>query len=174
MLRSPAQMAVSVTWTSLAGKPATFPPSGHTHLWADITDKPSTFTPSAHTHAWGEITGKPATFPPSTHTHSYNDLTDKPTIPTTGRLVLVGNVTVTETTLLALGLGMKRMTLPLAGITMADVGKLVAVPNGTATTGCEVQNAYPAAAGSVSVGYFTPALGLAATYSIPVAIYRVT
>lgn len=91
-----------------------------------------------------------------------------------GRLVFVGNVVVTETTLLALGLGMKRMTLPLSGITTADMGKLLVVPNGTATTGCEVQNAYPVAANSISVGYFTPALGLAATYSIPVSVYRIT
>lgn len=92
-----------------------------------------------------------------------------------GLLQFVGNVTVSETTLVALGLGMKRMTLPLAGITAADMGRLVAIPNGTATTGCEVQNAYPTAtAGQVSIGYFTPALGLAATYSIPVSIYRIT
>lgn len=92
-----------------------------------------------------------------------------------GLLQFVGNVTVTETTLVALGLGMKRMTLPLTGITAADMGKLVVIPNGTATTGCEVQNAYPTTtAGQVSVGYFTPALGLAATYSIPVSIFRIT
>ncbi len=91
-----------------------------------------------------------------------------------GRLALVGNVTVTETLLLSLALGMKRMTLPLAGITMADMGKLVAVPNGAATTGCELQNAYPASAGNVSIGYYTPLLGVGATYSIPVSIYRIS
>lgn len=88
-------------------------------------------------------------------------------------LQLVGNVVVTETALLALALGMKRMTLPLTGITTADMGKLLVVPNGTATTGCEVQNAYPVAANSVSIGYFTPALGLAATYTIPASVYRI-
>jgi hypothetical protein len=124
---------------------------------------------------WDSLSGKPATFPPAAHTHSYNDLTDKPTIPSSaGRLILVGNVTVTETTLLSLALGMKRMTLPLIGITTADMGKLVAIPNGTSTTGCEVQNAYPVAANSVSIGYFTPALGLGATYTIPVSVYRIT
>lgn len=197
----------ATTWATLEGKPATFPPSAHTHLWADITDKPATFPPSAHTHAWGDITGKPSTFTPSAHTHLWADIADRPAIPAatplgtatpqalgnatagvavaasredhvhplpSGRLVFVGNVVVTETTLLALGLGMKRMTLPLSGITTADMGKLLVVPNGTATTGCEVQNAYPVAANSISVGYFTPALGLAATYSIPVSVYRIT
>lgn len=127
---------------------------------------------------WSSLEGKPSTFPPSAHTHSYNDLTDKPTIPaaapTNGRLTLVGNLNVTETTLLSLALGMKRMTLPLTGITTADMGKLVVIPNGTSTTGCEVQNAYPVAANSVSIGYFTPALGLGATYTIPVSVYRIT
>jgi len=124
---------------------------------------------------WSSLEGKPSTFPPTTHTHSYNDLTDKPTISASaGRLTLVGNVTVTETTLLSLALGMKRMTLSLTGIAIADMGKLVAIPNGTSTTGCEVQNAYPVAANSVSIGYFTPALGLGATYTIPVSVYRIT
>lgn len=131
-----------VTWSSLSGKPASFPPAFHTHPWADVTGKPATFAPAPHTHA--------------------------------GLLQLIGNVNVTETTLLSLALGMKRMTLPLTGITMADMGKLIAIPNGTATTGCEVQNAYPVATNSVSIGYFTPALGLAATYTIPVAVYRIT
>lgn len=94
--------------------------------------------------------------------------------PTTGRLVLIGNVTVTETLLISLSLGMKRMTLALAGITTADNGKLVAVPNGLPSTGCELVNAYPASNGNVSVGYYIPSLGIGATYTIPVAIYRIT
>lgn len=66
------------------------------------------------------------------------------------------------------------MSLPLAGITVADMGKLIAVPNGVPTTGCELQNAYPASAGNVSIGYYTPLLGIGVTYSIPVSIYRIT
>lgn len=90
-----------------------------------------------------------------------------------GRLELIGNVTVTETLLVSLGLGMKRMTLALAGVALSD--KLLAIPNGAPTTGCEGVNAYPGAtAGNVSIGYYTPALGIAASYSIPVSVYRVT
>ena len=160
MLRS-LGIGVRVNWANLPGKPAVFPPASHTHTYGDLTGVPSSFPPAAHSHAWGDITGKPTTFPPAAHTHS-------------GLLQFIGNVTVTETTLLALGIGMKRMTLPLPGVTSADMGKLVVIPNGTATTGCEVQNAYPAGTKSVSIGYYTPALGLATTYSIPVAVYRVT
>ena len=89
----------------------------------------------------------------------------------TGRLALVGNVTVTETLLVSLSLGMKRMTLALSGVTTGD--KLLAIPNGAPSTGCEVVNAYPASANNVSIGYYVPALGIGATYTIPVSVYRI-
>lgn len=82
----------------------------------------------------------------------------------------IGNVTVSETLLVALALGTKRMTKVLTGVGATD--RLLAVPNGAATAGCEVLNATPAGANNVSVSYYTPALGIAATYSIPVSIYR--
>lgn len=90
-----------------------------------------------------------------------------------GRMEFIGNFSVAEQTLIALGLGMKRMTLTVQGVTMADMGKLMVVPNGVPTAGCELQNAYPVAANSVSIGYFTPALGLAASYALPGALYRI-
>ena len=89
-----------------------------------------------------------------------------------GRLEFIGNVTVTETLLLSLAVGMKRMTLALAGVAMGD--KLQLVPNGLPTAGCEGVNAYPASANNVSIGYYTPLLGIGATYTIPCSIYRVT
>ncbi|WP_145923542.1 hypothetical protein [Sphingopyxis macrogoltabida] len=82
----------------------------------------------------------------------------------------IGNVTITETLLVSLSLGMKRVTKALAGVALSD--KLIAVPNGAPSAGCEVINAYPSSAGNVSIGYFVPALGIGATYSIPVSIYR--
>lgn len=39
----------AVDWTSVLNKPATFPPSAHTHVKADITD-------FAHTHVRADIT----------------------------------------------------------------------------------------------------------------------
>lgn len=88
-----------------------------------------------------------------------------------GRLTLVGTVTISETLLVSLSLGMKRKTLALTGVATTDM--LLAIPNGTPTAGCEVVNAYPASTNNVSIGYYTPALGIAATYSIPVSVYRV-
>jgi hypothetical protein len=46
-----------VTWSSVTGKPSTFPPSAHNHPWSDITGKPLTFPPDPHTHAQAEVTG---------------------------------------------------------------------------------------------------------------------
>lgn len=92
--------------------------------------------------------------------------------PTTGRLVLLGTINLTETLLVSLAVGMKRKTFPLAGVTATDT--LLAIPTAAPTTGCEVVNAYPASAGNVSIGYYTPLLGIGATYAIPTAIYKVT
>jgi hypothetical protein len=92
-----------------------------------------------------------------------------------GRLELIGNIVVTETLLISLAVGMKRKDFPLSGVTAADANRLLLVPNGTPTAGCEAVNAYPGAtAGTVSVGYYTPLLGIGATYSIPVSVYRIT
>lgn len=169
---------VQVTWDTLPGKPATFAPAPHTHAWGDVTGKPTSFPPAAHTHAWGEITGKPVSYTPSTHTHLWADITDKPsTYPPAahshpGLLTYLGDINVTETLLISLAVGMKRKTFPLAAVTTSD--KLVLVATGAPTAGCEAVNAYPASAGNVSIGYYTPLLGIGAVYSIPVSVYRIT
>lgn len=67
-------------WDSIVGKPASFPPSAHTHEWEDITDAPEAPT-------WTTLSGKPATFPPTigttastaaagNHTHTISDVDD--------------------------------------------------------------------------------------------------
>lgn len=89
-----------------------------------------------------------------------------------GLAQFIGNVTVAETTLLALGLGMKRMVVTLNGVVATD--RLTFAPTGLATAGCEAVNVYASAANQVTVSYFTPALGLATSYSIPLAVYRIT
>ena len=90
---------------------------------------------------------------------------------TTGRLVFIGNLNVAETLLVSLSLGMKRKTFALAGVGATDT--LAVFPTGAPTTGCEVVNAYPSGAGNVSIGYYTPALGIAAAYTIPISVYKV-
>jgi hypothetical protein len=47
----------TIAWDNIINKPATFPPSAHSHAWADLTDPPATYAPSAHTHPVAEVTG---------------------------------------------------------------------------------------------------------------------
>jgi hypothetical protein len=46
----------TIAWTSVTGKPATFPPTVPI-AWTDLSGVPSTFPPSAHTHPTSEVTG---------------------------------------------------------------------------------------------------------------------
>lgn len=68
-------LGAAVPWESVTGKPATYPPSEHSHSWGDITGKPASFTPASHSHLWDEIVDKPSSFPPSSHTHSASNIT---------------------------------------------------------------------------------------------------
>ncbi|MFE9924258.1 tail fiber domain-containing protein [Streptomyces sp. NPDC005774] len=71
-------LAPTIDWTTIDGRPASFTPAAHNHAWSEVTGKPSTFAPSAHTHPWGDISGKPSTFNPSSHSHSWSSITGKP------------------------------------------------------------------------------------------------
>lgn len=92
--------------------------------------------------------------------------------PTSDRLQLVGNVTISETLLISLSLGIQRKTATLSGIAVGD--KLFFAPNGVPTAGCEAVNVYASATNQVTVSCFMPALGIGATYSIPISVYKVT
>lgn len=80
--------------------------------------------------------------------------------PTTGRLVYVGDVTISETLVLGLTLGIRRKVLSLSGITTADRLTFAAIT--PCAAGCEAINVYPSAANQVTVAYYTPALTIGA------------
>lgn len=63
----------NVKWSSISGKPSTFPPSSHRHPWSAIDDVPLNVTKPP----WGWIREKPTTFPPSPHTHCGDDITSQ-------------------------------------------------------------------------------------------------
>ncbi|UFD97962.1 head protein [Streptomyces phage Pablito] len=71
-------LAPTINWTTIEGRPANFTPTAHTHLWSEVTGKPTTFPPSSHNHDWDDITGKPSTYAPSTHSHTWASITSKP------------------------------------------------------------------------------------------------
>jgi hypothetical protein len=62
----------AITWTDISGKPATFPPSSHTHAIADTTGLQTALDGKAatsHTHVKANITD-------FAHTHLMADITD--------------------------------------------------------------------------------------------------
>ncbi|USH44944.1 minor tail protein [Streptomyces phage GreenWeasel] len=74
-----ADLAPTVTWSSISGRPNEFTPVAHQHDWTDLNNKPTAFNPTSHTHDWAQVTGRPTSYPPSSHSHDWNSITSKPT-----------------------------------------------------------------------------------------------
>lgn len=85
-------------------------------------------------------------------------------------LVLLGNATLGETTVLSLNLGVRRYTIPMVGAAVGD--RLVTALTGAPQNG-SVQDAYVPSSGNANIGVLVPALGIGATIAVPVAIYKV-
>lgn len=90
--------------------------------------------------------------------------------PGTNATILVGQVTLAEAALITLSLGVRRLTVALAGVVPA--GRYVAVPVSAPPAGYSVQDCYCTANGQITVGLIVPALGIASSYSIAVNIFR--
>lgn len=89
----------------------------------------------------------------------------------TGLLTQVATATVGETTLISLGLGVRRYSVPAAGTVATDRIMLALT---AAPTNCTLQDAYVVpSGGSISVGVLVPALGIAQTIACPIALYKV-
>ncbi|MEU5433815.1 tail fiber domain-containing protein [Streptomyces sp. NPDC020719] len=71
-------LAPTISWASLTGKPASFPPAAHAHKWDEINEKPSVFPVAEHRHHWDNVYAKPDTFPPSSHSHWWDQISGKP------------------------------------------------------------------------------------------------
>jgi hypothetical protein len=70
-----AELAPPPTWDSVLNKPATFPPSTHTHTASQITDFASAVVAVSPPVDWSSLTGKPTTFAPSAHAHLKSEIT---------------------------------------------------------------------------------------------------
>lgn len=88
----------------------------------------------------------------------------------TSASVLVGTVTLAESALITLALGVRRVTVSLAGT--GTTGSYVAAPTAAPPAGYSIQDAYCSTAGQITVGIIVPALGVATNYSIQVRIFR--
>lgn len=85
-----SDLAPTISWSDIEGKPSEFSAGSHSHSWNDVTGKPTNFPPSdhnhddryytegeadgrfapfVHSHPWHSISSKPSTFPPSSHNH---------------------------------------------------------------------------------------------------------
>lgn len=85
-------------------------------------------------------------------------------------LALLATATLGETTLISLSLGVKRYNVTATGASTSD--RIVVTLTGAPQNGT-LQDAYVVSANTVSVGILAPALGIGATISVPIAIYRV-
>lgn len=88
----------------------------------------------------------------------------------TGTLTLVGTVTVGETLLVSLSLGVKRYTGTMAGLAVGD--RIMAFLTGSPGAS-SLQDIYVSATNTYNVGLLNPALGIGATIAVPIAIYKV-
>jgi len=89
----------------------------------------------------------------------------------TNATVLVGTVTLGETSLITLALGVRRVTVALTGTVTA--GSYMAIPTAAPPSGYSIQDCYCTTAGQITVGILVPVLGVATSYSIPVKIFRI-
>lgn len=62
--------ADAVDWANVQDKPATFPPTAHSHKMEDITDAPAV----AKSGSYKDLTDKPTNFAPSSHTHTKTEV----------------------------------------------------------------------------------------------------
>lgn len=83
---------------------------------------------------------------------------------------LAGTVTIAESALINLALGVRRVTVAMAGATVG--ASYVATPTGAVPAGYSIQDCYCTTAGQITVGVIVPVLTVAGSYSIPVKIYK--
>jgi hypothetical protein len=81
----------NLSWSTLAGKPSTFPPEAHTQSLSTLTQSsaaagqvatwngtawvPQSPSQGGGVSSWNDLADKPSTFTPSTHTHAAADIT---------------------------------------------------------------------------------------------------
>jgi hypothetical protein len=88
-----------------------------------------------------------------------------------GLMTQIAAVTVGETMLISVSLGVKRYAVSVPGTAVTD--KIVLALSGAPSNGT-LQDAYVSAAGTVSVGVLVPSVGIGAVISVPLIIYKVS
>lgn len=179
-------------YSTLTGIPSTFAPSAHTQAFSTITSTPTTLsgygitdgvtsatltTGLAGKETLGAATSAQSfsiqranhtgTQPASTitglatvaTTGSYNDLSDKPT----NAVTLVGTVTVTETAVLALSAGVRKVTVTAPGAVVG--GNYLLFPTAATPANYALADVVCVVNGQLQVSVTAPILALGASYS---------
>ena len=122
---------------------------------------------------WNATTGRARILnKPTLFSGSYLDLTNKPTIPTAGA-VFLSNTTVSQTAIVALLGGVRKVTITgVTGILSGD--RVLLTPTGSTPSGYALADVVATAANTLEVSFTAPALALGASFSIPckVTVFR--
>ncbi len=90
----------------------------------------------------------------------------------TNATTLVGTVTLSETSLITLAIGVRRPG-PYALAGTVTTGNYIAIPISAPPAGYSIQDCYCSTNGQITVGVIVPVLSIAGSYSIPVKVYRI-
>jgi hypothetical protein len=122
-----AELAPPPTWDSVLNKPATFPPSAHTHTASQITDFASAVVAVSPPVDWSSLTGKPTEFPPEAHTQ------DASTITGLSEFIISSAPGLQINTTVRIGDGVST-TFPIDGLVSSDPEHVLVALNGVTQT----------------------------------------
>jgi hypothetical protein len=114
-------------WDSISGKPATFPPSSHTHTAADIEDFAEAVVAVSPPVDWSSLTGKPTEFPPEAHNQ------DASTITGLSEFIISSAPRLQINTTVRVGTG-TATTFPIDGLVSSDPEHVLVALNGVTQT----------------------------------------
>jgi hypothetical protein len=114
-------------WDSISGKPATFPPSSHTHTAADIEDFAEAVVAVSPPVDWSSLTGKPTEFPPEAHNQ------DASTITGLSEFIISSAPGLQINTTVRIGDGVST-TFPIDGLVSSDPEHVLVALNGVTQT----------------------------------------
>lgn len=84
---------------------------------------------------------------------------------------LIGTATITETSIVNLSLGVRRVNVSVPGVVVGS--PYLMVPNTTVPAGYEIGSCYCNTNGILTCNVLVPVLTLASTYSIPIRILKI-
>lgn len=174
----------SGSYTDLTNKPTAFPPSAHNQAWSTITTTPTTLSGYGITDAY-PLSGNPSAFvnqagarlavsltTTGSGAASYNSSTGVFNIPNNGGgNQLVGSVTITETAIVALSAGVRKVTVSAPGAVVG--GNYLLFPTAATPANYALADTVCVVADQLQVSVTAPLLALGASYSFTCRLVKV-